>query len=51
VNLNHLGIRLDPASHPKAAAYVEGILSRPSFASLVEREKAFLKRFDIGVEG
>lgn len=41
VNLAHLGIAPDPATHPKMAAFVEAILGRPSFAPIVAREKAF----------
>jgi glutathione S-transferase len=44
VNLTHLGIELDEARHPKTVAYVQRILSRPSFAPLVEKEIAFLDR-------
>ena len=44
VNLTHLGIELDEARHPKTVAYVRRILSRPSFAPLVEKEIAFLDR-------
>lgn len=45
VNMGHLGIAIDPATHPKAAAYVAAILARPSFAPIIEKEKAFLARF------
>ncbi len=44
-NLGHLGIALDPNTHPKAAAYVASILARASFATLIAKEKAFLARF------
>ena len=44
VNFAHCGITVDPARHPKTAAYVDGILSRPSFAGVVAQEKAFLAR-------
>ena len=43
-NLRHLECDIDSAARPKLAAYVEGILSRPSFAPWVERESAFLGR-------
>ena len=33
---------VDPKTHPKAARYLDGILSRPSFAELIEKEKALL---------
>lgn len=43
-NLKHLSIELDQARHPKTLAYVQRILSRPSFAPLIEKEIAFLER-------
>ena len=43
-NLGHLGCDLDRARHPLTCAYVERILARPSFASWIEREAAFLAR-------
>lgn len=43
-NLGHLDVRLDEARHPRTAAYVAAILSRPSFAPWVERERAFLEK-------
>lgn len=33
------GCTVDPRTHPKTARYREGILSRPSFATLIEDEK------------
>jgi glutathione S-transferase len=44
VNLGHVGIEPDAATHPHTAAYVEAILARPSFAGWVARERAFLER-------
>jgi glutathione S-transferase len=43
-NLQHLSIDLDDARHPKTVAYVQRILSRPSFAPLVKMETALLER-------
>jgi glutathione S-transferase len=43
VNMDHIDIRPDPAKHPKTAAYVAGIVARPSFATLVAQEKAFAR--------
>ena len=43
-NLDHIGVIVDPATHPRTAAYVAGILARPSFAAIVAAEKAFLAR-------
>lgn len=43
-NLRHLGISVDPATHPKLAAYVDKMLGRPSFAPWVEKESQFLQR-------
>lgn len=42
VNFAHLGIAMDPATHPRASAYIAAILARPSFAGLIANEKAFL---------
>lgn len=43
-NLAHLGCDLDPRRHDRVRAYVDSVLSRPSFAPWIEREKAFLAR-------
>jgi glutathione S-transferase len=43
-NLGHLDVTPDEGRHPRTAAYVRAILSRPSFASWVERERAFLQK-------
>jgi glutathione S-transferase len=40
VNFDHAGERVDPDRWPRLAAYVDRILSRPSFKALVEEEKA-----------
>ncbi|HWA62211.1 MAG TPA: glutathione S-transferase family protein [Caulobacteraceae bacterium] len=42
VNMMHVGFTVDPASHPKTAAFVNRMLARPSFAPWVEQEKAIL---------
>jgi glutathione S-transferase len=44
VNLRHLEADLDADRHPRTVAYVERILSRPSFAPLVAKETALLER-------
>lgn len=44
VNLLHLGIQVDSKAHPKLAAYVEKMLSRPCYAPWVEKEKAFFQK-------
>ena len=41
INLDHIGVRPDPARHPKIVAYVQRITTRPSFAKWVAEEKAF----------
>jgi glutathione S-transferase len=48
VNLMHLGVAVDPSTHPKLAAYVEKMLSRPSYAPWVAKEKAFFERMRAG---
>jgi glutathione S-transferase len=44
VNFGHCGITVDAGRHPRTAAYVEGILARPSFAPIVAQEKQFFAR-------
>ena len=44
VNLEHLQFELDRTRHAKTIAYVERILSRPSFALLIEKEVALMQR-------
>jgi glutathione S-transferase len=43
VNLMHLGLALRDR-YPKTMAYADHMLARPSFAKLIEGEKAFLKQ-------
>lgn len=43
-NLEHAGVRLDPECYPRTAAFVGRILSRPSFADWLERERAFFAK-------
>ena len=43
-NLGHMGVTCCGERHPKTKAYVEAILSRPSFKAWVDREAAFLAR-------
>lgn len=40
--LAHADCAVDPAAHPKTAAYLEKILARPSFAGPLAQEKALL---------
>jgi glutathione S-transferase len=42
VNLEHAGGTLD--GFPRIAAYKAAILARPSFAGLIEKERALLAR-------
>ena len=44
VNLAHVGVDIDTARWPRTIAYMEGILARPSFASLVAAERAIVAR-------
>lgn len=41
-NLTYMCVAVDPARHPKVNAYTRAILSRPSFAPMIEREAAML---------
>ena len=43
-NLKHLNVAVDPAKYPKLVAYVDAILSRPSFKQWVDRETAFFEK-------
>lgn len=43
-NFSHLGCERDPGRHSRVWAYVDAILARPSFASWVARETAFLSK-------
>jgi glutathione S-transferase len=43
-NLRHLGVAIDADRFPKVAAFEQGMLARPSFASFVEREARALAR-------
>jgi len=45
-NLAHLCCEIWPERHGRVRAYVESILSRPSFAQWIERETAFLATRD-----
>ena len=45
VNLLHLGIAIDPARYPNIARFTGRMFARPSFATLIEKEAAFLARF------
>lgn len=42
VNLRYVDIAPDTAAYPKTAAYVAALLERPSFAGLIEADKALL---------
>jgi len=43
-NLSHMDVAFDEARHPKVRAYVDSILSRPSFTQWIERERGFLAK-------
>ena len=43
-NFRHLDVQLDASRYPRTCAYIERILTRPSFAPLVQKESAFLER-------
>ncbi len=44
VNLDHAGCPLDRGRYPAIAAYLDRVWARPSFAAVVERERAFLAK-------
>jgi len=41
-NLAHIDVAIDPAKHPRVAAYIEAMLARPSFAPMIAAERAML---------
>jgi len=43
-NFRHTQTKVCPERYPRTIAYVDRVLSRPSFAPLVEREAAFLAK-------
>jgi glutathione S-transferase len=43
-NLEHIGCEVDRGRYPRTCAYVERMLSRPSFAPWIEREKSLLAK-------
>ena len=43
-NFKHVGVEVDADKRPKLAAFVEKMLSRPSFKNWVDRETAFLAK-------
>lgn len=42
INFRHTNTRVDPDRYPRTIAYVESILTRPSFAQWIEHETAIL---------
>ena len=42
VNFAHADVIIDAARYPKVARYIQAIHARPSFASLIAQERAFL---------
>lgn len=41
-NLGHASCPINAATHPKAAAYIDAILARPSYAGIIAKEKAII---------
>jgi glutathione S-transferase len=44
VNFRHTQTLIDPSRYGRTVAYLDSILSRPSFAQWIEREAAFLAK-------
>ena len=42
--LSHTGLSVDAKKHPRAAAFIDRILARPSFSHWIERERLLMKR-------
>ncbi len=43
-NFRHTDTNVDPARYPRTIAYVDSILTRPSFSHWIERETAYLAK-------
>ena len=43
-NFSYMSVEIDAGRYPRLKAYVDGILSRPSFSVWIERERNFLAR-------
>lgn len=43
-NLGHVDVLIDPAHSPRSAAYIAGILGRPSFAPIVAAERGMIAK-------
>ena len=43
VNFRHMDLAIDPARYPRILSFTNAMLSRPSFALMVERETAMLE--------
>ncbi|WP_411288890.1 glutathione S-transferase family protein [Phenylobacterium sp.] len=41
-NLGHAGCPVNASTHPKAAAYLDAMLARPSYAGIIAKERAML---------
>ena len=44
MNFKHCGACIDPATHPKVAAWSAAILARPSFAPWIEKEERMMAK-------
>jgi glutathione S-transferase len=44
VNFRHASVAIDAAAYPKITNYVAGILARPSFATLIDKEVRFIRK-------
>jgi glutathione S-transferase len=42
--MSHAACSVDATTHPKTAAYIEAILARPSYAGMIEAERAMFAR-------
>jgi len=40
--LGCIGVKADPGRHPRTAAYIEAILARPSFATILAKDQAMV---------
>jgi glutathione S-transferase len=49
VNFHHAGARIDAARWPALAAWVDGVLVRPSFAACIASERKFIPACDVEI--
>ncbi len=49
VNFHHAGAKIDAARWPALAAWIDGVLARPSFAACIASERKFIPACDVEI--